>query len=159
MIKLTDILNESKQEYDGSVTIEELDNYINKTNKILPNIVRDALYLVKKYNLLNANDINSILKSGKGQLNVLAKRFNMSFENMEELWNIFKDLKSNIKLFPHFLTPYEQKAFIRGTARIEDLTIDLSSAQGQKDVIKMYMPLVNKIINQYVGKSKLNEVS
>ena len=156
MIKFTDILNESKQEYDGSVTIEELDNYINKTNKILPNIVRDALYLVKKYNLLNASDINTILKSSKGQLNTLAKRFNMSFENMEELWNLFKDLKSNIKLFPHFLTPYEQKAFIRGTARIEDLTIDLSSAQGQKDVVKMYMPLVNKIINQYIGKSKLN---
>lgn len=156
MIKFTDILNESKQEYDGSVTIEELDNYINKTNKILPNIVRDALYLVKKYNLLNASDINAILKSSKGQLNALAKRFNMSFENMEELWNLFKDLKSNIKLFPHFLTPYEQKAFIRGTARIEDLTIDLSSAQGQKDVVKMYMPLVNKIINQYIGKSKLN---
>ena len=156
MIKFTDILNESKQEYDGSVTIEELDNYINKTNKILPNIVRDALYLVKKYNLLNASDINAILKSSKGQLNALAKRFNMSFENMEELWNLFKDLKSNIKLFPHFLTPYEQKAFIRGTARIEDLTIDLSSAQGHKDVVKMYMPLVNKIINQYIGKSKLN---
>ena len=156
MIKFTDILNESKQEYDGSVTVEELDNYINKTNKILPNIVRDALYLVKKYNLLNASDINAILKSSKGQLNTLAKRFNMSFENMEELWNLFKDLKSNIKLFPHFLTPYEQKAFIRGTARIEDLTIDLSSTQGQNDVVKMYMPLVNKIINQYIGKSKLN---
>ena len=79
MIKFTDILNESKQEYDGSVTIEELDNYINKTNKILPYIVRDALYLVKKYKLLNATDINTILKSSKGQLNTLAKRFNMYF--------------------------------------------------------------------------------
>ena len=133
-----------------------MDNYISKTNKLLPNIVRDALYLVKKYNLLNAGDINTILRASKGQLNALSKRFNMTLENMEELWSLFKDLKSNIKLFPHFLTPYEQKAFIKGTARIEDLTIDLSSTQGQNDVVKMYMPLVNKIINQYVGKSKLN---
>ena len=49
MIKFTDILNESKQVYNGTVTLDELTDYINKTNKILPNIVRDALYLVKKY--------------------------------------------------------------------------------------------------------------
>lgn len=157
MIKFTDIINESKKhEYNGAVTIKELEDYINKTNRILPNIVRDALYLVKKYEILKAEDINIILNTNKSGLNLLAKKFNMDVISMEELWTLLKDLKSNIKLFPHFLTPYEQKAFIRGTAKIEDLTIDLSSAQGQNDVIKMYMPLVNKIVNQYVGKSKLN---
>lgn len=156
MIKFTDILNESKQDYNGTVTLDELTDYINKTNKILPNIVRDALYLVKKYGILSADDINTILKSGKGSIKSLAKKFNIDEIGMGELWEIFKDLKSNIKLFPHFLTPFEQKALIKGTARIEDLTIDLSTSQGQNEVVKMYMPLVYKIINQYVGKTKLS---
>lgn len=155
MIKFTDILNESKQDYNGTVTLDELTDYINKTNKILPNIVRDALYLVKKYEILNADDINTILKSSKGSIKSLAKKFNIDEIAMEELWEIFKDLKSNIKLFPHFLTAFEQKSLIKGTAKVEDLIIDLDTAQGRNDVIKMYTPIVNKIVNQYVGKSKL----
>lgn len=155
MIKFTDILNESKQDYNGTVTLDELTDYINKTNKILPNIVRDALYLVKKYEILDADDINTILKSNKGSIKSLAKKFNIDEIKMEELWEIFKNLKSNIKLFPHFLTQFEQNSLIKGTAKIEDLIIDLDTAQGRNDVIKMYIPIVNKIINQYVGKSKL----
>lgn len=155
MIKFTDILNESKQDYNGAVTLDELTDYINKTNKILPNIVRDALYLVKKYEILKADDINTILKSSKGSIKSLAKKFNIDEIGMEELWEIFKDLKSNIKLFPHFLTAFEQKSLIKGTAAVEDLIIDLDTAQGRNDVIKMYTPIVNKIVNEYVGKSKL----
>ena len=155
MIKFTDILNESKQVYNGTVTLDELTDYINKTNKILPNIVRDALYLVKKYKILNADDINTILNASKGSIKSLAKKFNITEFEMEELWGIFKDLKSNIKLFPHFLTAFEQKSLIKGTAKVEDLIIDLDTAQGRNDVIKMYVPIVNKIVNQYVGKSKL----
>ena len=155
MIKFTDILNESKQVYNGTVTLDELTDYINKTNKILPNIVRDALYLVKKYEILNADDINTILNASKGSIKSLAKKFNITEFEMEELWEIFKDLKSNIKLFPHFLTAFEQKSLIKGTAKVEDLIIDLDTAQGRNDVIKMYVPIVNKIVNQYVGKSKL----
>ena len=155
MIKFTDILNESKQVYNGTVTLDELTDYINKTNKILPNIVRDALYLVKKYEILKADDINTILNASKGSIKSLAKKFNITEFEMEELWEIFKDLKSNIKLFPHFLTAFEQKSLIKGTAKVEDLIIDLDTAQGRNDVIKMYVPIVNKIVNQYVGKSKL----
>jgi RNA polymerase sigma factor (sigma-70 family) len=157
MIKFTDIINESqKQVYNGKVTMEELDDYINKTSKILPNIVRNALYLVKKYELLTADDINTILNSSKGSINSLSKKFNIDVVDMEEIWTLFKDLKSNIKLFPHFLTPFEQKSFIKGTAKIEDLTIDLETSQGRNEVIKMYTPIANKIVNQYVGKSKLS---
>lgn len=157
MIKFTDIINESnKQVYNGSVTLKELEEFINKTSKILPNIVRDALYLIKKYEILEADDINTILNTNKSGINSLAKKFDMDTDSMEELWNLLKDLKSNIKLFPHFLTPSEQKSLIKGTARIEDLTIDLETTQGQNEVIKLYMPIVNKIVNQYVGKSKLS---
>ena len=157
MIKFTDIINESKKQvYNGSVSIDELKDYIDKTSKIIPNIVRDALYLVKKYEILEADDINTILNSSKGSINSLAKKFDIEVGAMEELWTLFKDLKSNIKLFPHFLTPFEQKALIKGTARVEDLTIDLETSQGRNEVIKMYTPMANKIVNQYVGKSKLS---
>ena len=158
MIKFTDIINESKkQEYNGSITIKELEDYINKTSRILPNIVRDALYLVKKYEILEADDINDILSTNKSGINSLAKKFDITPDLMEDLWTLLKDLKSNIKLFPHFLTPSEQNALIKGTAKIEDLTIDLETTQGKNEVIKMYTPIVNKIVNQYVGKSKLSK--
>lgn len=158
MIKFTDIIKESKkQEYNGSITIKELEDYINKTSRILPNIVRDALYLVKKYEILEADDINDILGTNKSGINSLAKKFDITPDLMEDLWTLLKDLKSNIKLFPHFLTPSEQNALIKGTAKIEDLTIDLETTQGKNEVIKMYTPIVNKIVNQYVGKSKLSK--
>lgn len=157
MIKFTAIINESKkQEYNGKVSLKDLKEYIEKTEKILPDIVRDALYLVEKYEILTADDINKILNSSKSSLGSLSKKFKMTQEDMEDLWKIFKDLKSNIKLFPHFLTQYEQNCLIKGTARIEDLTIDLTTQQGQNEVVKMYMPMVNKIINQFVGRSRLS---
>ena len=38
---------------------------------------------------------------------------------------------------------------------MDDLTIDLESQAGRNAATKMYMPMIYKIVNQYVGKSKL----
>jgi RNA polymerase sigma factor (sigma-70 family) len=39
---------------------------------------------------------------------------------------------------------------------VSDLTIDLDTPQGKNDVVNQYMPIAHKIVNQYVGKSKLS---
>lgn len=156
MNNFTQHLFEVKNNIEDSITLSELNEYIEKAGKMLPVMVKDALYLVKKYNLLDGKVIKNICDSNKSSLSGLSKKLNISLDDLIDFWQILKDLKNNIKLFPHFLTSQERNAFIKGRARVSDLTIDLDTPQGKNEVIELYMPIVNKIVNQYIGKSKLN---
>lgn len=147
----------SESTYDGKLTIDKLNNYIEKTNRILPEIVKDVLYIIKKYMILDVVDINNIISTSKSGLKTIAVKLNISMNEIEDLWRMLKDLKSNIKLLPHFMSDEDMKALINGKLKIEDLTIDLNSQAGRNHIVKMYMPLAYKIVNQYIGKSKLSK--
>lgn len=157
MNNFTQLLSESAKAVSNVLTIEDLNEYIEKTSKKLPSIVRDALYLLKKYIILRGDDINEIVSTSKNGLDKIAIKYNISSDSLGDLWKILKDLKSNIRLLPHFMNTQERDSFIKGKLRVEDITIDLTTSQGRNDVVKMYMPLIYKIVNQYVGKSKLNK--
>lgn len=156
MDNFTRLLLEVKNIVEDSITLKDLDEYINKTSKILPIMVKDALYLIKKYEILDGKDINTILNANKSSLKGLADKYNITEGEMDDLWKLLKDLKNNIKLFPHFLTSQERSAFMKGKIMVSDLTIDLDTPQGKNDVVNQYMPIAHKIVNQYVGKSKLS---
>lgn len=155
MNNFSDFLLESYNTTD-KLTIEELNNYIEKTSKLLPSIVKDALYLIRRYIILDVNLINEILSASKSGLKNIAKKCNITESDMEELWKVLKNLKSNVKLLPHFQSPNERADFIKGKLTVDDMVVDLSTQQGRNDAAKMYMPLIHKIVNQYVGKSKLS---
>jgi RNA polymerase sigma factor (sigma-70 family) len=156
MDNFTRLLLEVKNVVEDSITLKDLDEYINKTSKILPIMVKDALYLIKKYEILDGKDINTILNANKSSLKGLADKYNITEGEMDDLWKLLKDLKNNIKLLPHFLTSQERSAFMKGKIMVSDLTIDLDTPQGKNDVVNQYMPIAHKIVNQYVGKSKLS---
>lgn len=156
MINFTEILLEVKNS-NGSLTQNELVSYIDKTNRILPMVVKNVLYIIKKYNILNGDDIKSIMNCNKSNLKNIANNYSIPIEEVEDLKNMLKDLKSNIKLLPHFMSQYEIDSLTKGRAKISDIAIDLSTAQGRNEVTKMYMPIVYKIVNQYTGKSRLSK--
>lgn len=156
MDNFTRMLLEVKNVVEDHISLKDLNEYIEKTSKVLPIMVKDALYLIKKYEILDGKDINIILNANKSSLKGLAKKYDITEEEIEDLWKILKDLKNNIKLFPHFLTSQERSAFMKGKVMVSDLTIDLETAQGKNDVINQYMPIAHRIVNQYVGKSKLS---
>lgn len=157
MNNFTELLKESKKNYDsGSLLSSEINQYLNKVNKIIPKHVQQVIYLTQKFGLLDANSIEEIKKAGKSTLNKLAEKYNIPVGEIESLWKSLKELKSNIKLLPQFQSQHEREALQLGKLSMDDLTIDLDTQQGRNAATKIYMPLVYKIVSQYVGKSSLS---
>ena len=150
-------ITEARKNYDsGSLLSSEITKYLNKVNKSIPKQVQDIIYLTQKYNLLDAQSIDEIKDSNKSNLKKLSDKYNIGLDRLDELWKLLKNIKSGIKLLPQYQTPQERESIELGKLSMDDLTIDLDSAAGRNAVTKMYMPMVYKIVNQYVGKSKLD---
>lgn len=157
MNNFTEIIKESKRiNYDsGSLLSSEITSYINKVNRVIPKNVQHVIYLTQKYNLLDAISIEEIKSSSKGSLKNLSIKYNIPIDQIEDLWKMLKELKSNIKLLPQFQSEQEREALKLGKLSMDDLTIDLDSQAGRNAATKMYMPVIYKVVNQYVGKSSL----
>lgn len=147
---------ESQINTNPILTIEELNNYIDKTSKLLPSMVKDTLYLIKKNIILDPEVLINLMSVSKSGIKQISKKYNLPEVVLDELWRMLKSLKSNVKLLPHFQSPNERADFIKGKLTVDDMVVDLSTQQGRNDAAKMYMPLIHKIVNQYVGKSKLS---
>lgn len=157
MNNFTEILLEAKNNIHNSLTKDELIYYIDKTSKLLPVAVKDVLYLINKYNILNSEDIENIISTNKSAMKKIMDTYNINEQVFNDIKKMLKDLKSNIKLLPHFMTSQERESLIKGKALISDITIDLSTPQGRNDAIKLYMPIAYKIVNQYNGRSRLSK--
>ena len=158
MNNFTDIIKEARKNYDSeSLLNAEITSFLNKVNKVIPSIVKDAIHLTQKYNLLDRYSLNEIKNASKSSLKRLAEKYNMSIEAMEDMWKLLKDLKTNIKLLPQYMSPQEREMLELGKLSMSDLTIDLTTPQGRNAAAKVYMPMVYKIVGQYVGKSNLNK--
>lgn len=151
------VLEARKNYNSGSLLSSEINQYLSKVNRVIPENVKRVIYLTQKYNLLDIASIEEIKNSNKGGLKNLAKKYNISEDSLEDLWNMLKDLKNKIKLLPQYQTEQERQAIELGKLSMDDLTIDLDSQVGRSAAAKMYMPMVYKIVNAYVGKSKLDK--
>ena len=151
------VLEARKNYNSGSLLSSEINQYLSKVNRVIPENVKRVIYLTQKYNLLDVASIEEIKNSNKGGLKSLAKKYNISEDSLEDLWNMLKDLKNKIKLLPQYQTEQERQAIELGKLSMDDLTIDLDSQAGRSAAAKMYMPMVYKIVNAYVGKSKLDK--
>lgn len=158
MNNFTTAVNEVRKKYDSESLLQsEITVYINKVNKYIPVIVKDAIQLTKKHNLLDRDSIEEIKNSSKGSLKKLSIKYNIKDSELEDLWKLLKDLKHNIKLLPQMMSPQEREMLELGKLSMDDLTIDLDSQNGRNAASKMYMPMIYKIVNQYIGKSNLSK--
>lgn len=157
MNKFSQLIKESRNDDSYSILSNEITQYINKVNKKIPDNIKVIIRLTQKYNLLDKESIEKIRNANKGILNRLSKEYNINIEELEDLWKLLKDIKNNIKLLPQYQTPQERQAIELGKLSMDDLTIDLDSPQGRNAAAKMYAPMLYKIVNQYIGKSKLSK--
>lgn len=156
--ELINEINESRINYDSDRLLSsEITRYLSKVNKIVPKQVLDAIYLTQHFGLLNSQDIDLLRKSNKSGLSKLSVTFNIPKDSIEHLWQLLKDIKSNIRLLPQFQTKVERDSIMLGKLALDDLTIDLDSQAGRNAATKVYMPMIYKIVNQYLGKSKLSK--
>lgn len=158
MNNFTTIITEVRKNYDSvSLLSSEITQFVNKVNKVIPSKVKDVIYLTQKYNLLDRESIDEIKNASKSSLKKLSSKYNISEDDLEDLWKMLKELKSNIKLLPQYMSPQEREMLELGKLSMDDLTIDLTSNAGRSAATKIYMPLIYKIVNQYVGKSGLSK--
>lgn len=157
MNNFTDIVKESRKYHDSeSLLSSEITQFLNRVNKVIPAIVKDVIHLTKKYNIMNKASVYEIKNASKSSLKSLAAKYNMTTEQMEDLWKLLKELKNNIKLLPQCMSRSEREMLELGKLAMSDLTIDLTTQQGRNAAAKVYSPLVYKIVNTYVGKSGLS---
>ncbi len=158
MNNFTNIIKEARKNYDSeSLLSSEITQFLNKVNKVIPAVVKDAIHLTQKYNLVDRESLEDIKNASKGQLKSLAQKYNMTLEEMEDMWKMLKELKNNIKLLPQYMSAQEREMLELGKLSMDDLTIDLTSQKGRNAAAKIYMPLVYTIANQYLNKSNLSK--
>ena len=149
-------IDESRKSNGSEViTAAELDQYISKVGKKLPSTVQRVIYLTKKYALLDSDSLDEIKSTLKPNAGAVMSKYDIPETDFETLWSELKDLGRNITLLPQYQSEAERKAFEAGKVTVDDLTIDLTTPKGRNDAAKMYMPMIYKIVNQYVGKSRL----
>ena len=139
------------------MTLDEIKDYLEKVGKKIPKQVADIVYLTMKYNLTTQKSIDDIRDANKSKLDKLAFNYNIPQSEIEELWKSLKDLKTNLRLLPQYQTSSERSAFMTGKLIMSDITIDVETSAGRNACAKQYMPMVHKIVNGYVGKSRLDK--
>ena len=154
----SNIIEESRERknYDSiSLLSSEINQYMQKV-KALPKSVKDVLYITQKYNITSGETLQDILDAKRKDLEKLSSELSISIEVLDDLQKQLKGLKRNIRLLPHFQTEAERKEIEAGKLAQDDLTIDLKTDAGRNAAAKQYTPLVFKIANSFIGKSKLD---
>ena len=151
-------INEAvKRTTNEVLSAKDITDYLDAVKKHIPEQVADTIYLTAKHNLMTQKDVDDIRNANKGQLNKLAFKYKISENEIEDLWEALKSLKTNLRLLPQYQTSSERNAFMNGKLLMSDITIDLDSSSGRNACAKQYMSMVHKIVNSYVGQSKLSK--
>lgn len=158
MKKFSNFIIESKKAVTSTdLKSKDINDYIEAVKKDLPINVRSLLYLTIKFNLTSADQLDEIRNSSKGQLKNLIDKLNIPQNDLESIWQLFKEIKQEFRLMPQYMTDRERESIMKKNLRFDDLTIDLDTTAGRNSVARMYTPMVIKIANQFVGKSKLSK--
>lgn len=139
-----------------TLTGAEISDYIKVISKTVSKEIQNLLFLTQKYSLFSTDQIEDIRSLNKSGLKDASKKLGIDIKDLEVIYDILSKMKDNeLRVLPQYQKPIERDAILQKKLRVSDLTIDLVTDKGKRDVIKMYTPLIYKIVNQFVGKSKL----
>ena len=96
----------------------------------------------------------------KNMENVLNGKFTcktVPVDVMKDIFKLAKKAGNEIKLLPQLLTAAQRDLVINKKIDPNDLTLDLESEKGRNEIAKRYMPLMVKLVNQYMDKSPLSK--
>lgn len=151
-------VQESYKKIPEKNQLQNIIDFSQKFGKELTPNLKNILKITITYKLIDKKDLDNIKNSSKTDLKKVSNEKNIPINELITLWGLLKDLKTNqIKALPQYMTSEEYDAINKGSLKISDLTIDLDSPAGRNAVTKMYMPLVYKIVNQYVNTSSLSK--
>ena len=146
MKKFSEFITEAQND-SFAITIDEFDNYakaIEKTNRSKDFV--SLLWLVGQYELLfDREKLESVL-NGK----FLTNLFDICPANIQkDIYKLAKKVGNEVKLLPQLLSAEQRQAVIDNEIDPNDLTLDLESKQGRDEVARRYLPMINKMVNQF----------
>lgn len=148
--KLNNIL-ESKKE-NTTLTQKEFDEYakvINATKRSKE--FKQLLWIVGQYvNVLDADVLKEII-DGK------TTSVNLPNDVSKDIYNLAKKCVSETKLLPQLLTKSQREFVIAKRIDVNDLTLDLETPKGRNEIVRRYMPLIEKMVNQHAEKCPLSK--
>lgn len=158
MHNFTQYITEVHKKLESQVlTGPEVAEYVKAVAKTVSRDIQNVLFLTQKYSLFTTDQIEEIRWAGKNLLNKLSEKLNIPISDLEDIWSVVSKMKDHeLRVLPQYQSAQEREGIRNKKLRVSDLTIDLDSDKGKRDVVKMYTPLINKIVNQFVGKSKLD---
>jgi RNA polymerase sigma factor (sigma-70 family) len=159
MHNFTQYITETRKKLESQVLkAPEVTEYIKAVSKTVSRDIQNLLFLTQKYSLFSTDQIEAIRLLGKNDLVKCSKELGVPVEDLEDIWSVISKMKDNeLRVLPQYQSAQEREGVINKKLRVSDLTIDLESEKGKREVVKMYTPLLNKIVNQFMGKGlKLN---
>jgi len=75
----------------------------------------------------------------------------------KDIQRIAKKIGDEVKILPQMLSAEQRKYVIDGVIDPNDLTLDLETPKGRDAIAKKYVPLVEKIVKQFMGKSNFDK--
>lgn len=154
-MRLFSSIMEASNEF--SLTKSEFEQYMAAVEKKLPKEVATACFYLLKANIFTKDEAESIITSSASKLKSLAHSKGVPEEEMLDLQKLMKKMKLEINLLPMWQNEETRMDFIAGTKTTDDIMLDLVSERGRAAVVKQYTPLMNKLANQYAGKSSLGK--
>lgn len=140
-----------------SLTKQEFEQYMAAVGKKLPKEVSTACFYLLKADILTREDAEAVMTMNSSKLKALAKSKHVPEDDLIDLQKLMKKMKLEIQLLPMWQNAETRQDFIAGTKTSDDIMLDLVSDRGRAAVVKQYTPLMNKLANQYAGKSSLGK--
>jgi len=139
------------------VSNKDMEEYVDKLGKSLPNDVRKIINLLIRYNINDESIIRRVMYGNPTDLKRISKDTGVSQSNIESLK---KDLESvgdmNINMLPLLVSDEDRRSLMSGDKNLEDITLDLVSERGRARVVKQYSKLAVAIAAKYRGKCGLD---
>lgn len=137
---------------------KEITEFNRKMTGKIPEEVTLATALLNKYSIYEPETVRQMVAATKAEQKRLAEEFSIDSKDAEQLFFLLKkiDKAGNLRMLPVMMSKSEREDLEAGRKALDDVTMDLETEKGRSAVAKLYMPLVFKIAQQYVGKSSFD---
>lgn len=154
-MRLISQLFESNNEY--LLTPQGMEQFLIQKGNDLPKNVKPIVEWMKKYKILEKETVEDLFVMSVGKQKSLAKQLGMPEDEMLAMVKELRKMGLERNLLPMLMDQETREDYITGNKNNDDLMLDLVSEKGRAAIVKQYTPLINKIVNQYVGKTSLDK--
>lgn len=145
MKKFSQFITEA-QNNSFAITVDEFDKYaaaIEKTKRTKDFV--SLMWIIGQYTILFDREKLEKVLAGKFLNDVDICPMNIQ----KDIYKLAKKIGNEVKLLPQLLSAEQRQSVIDGEIEPEDLTLDLESKQGRDEIGRRYLPLINKMVNQF----------